>query len=338
MNLKRVLLVLGLAFYLTSFSQAVLLKQPESVDQADLNQKASSTSLTMKWLTRLPDQNTQISLAFDHQDGKAMMKIEIEGEFPVALEKHKDRFQLKTQAGNEAWLLIYGPSTRSETALVPASVTLEEEMGIVHLPRELDQGQAKKITITTLAHLIGTKKCVFYTGAGTSAGVVPTMPQLMQCLGFTQQGKFIEIIDKALKDPDSLIKIMEEFYASCLFGRPTPAHIAVKNIVLNKDWGLMTENLDLLHQRTKIKPLTHEAKDWLRENVSIEDLKKIDYVIAIGLARDESGFLGWYKHHNPKGKIVAINLQQPCYLDEQDFFVEGDIQELLPSLQKELGA
>ena len=127
---------------------------------------------------------------------------------------------------------------------------------------------------------------------------------------------------------------MDDFYKACLSGTPTPAHLAIRDIVEKKRWGLLTENLDLLHQRSGINPLHHEGKDWLNSNVSVADLKKIDYVITLGLARDESGFLGWYKTVHPGRTIIAINLHQPSYQDDNDLFVRGDVQSILPLLRE----
>lgn len=315
---------------------AGILKAPDKIDPQELQQKALMNSLPMKWSKKVPGENTEVSLSFKHQKGKAIMTVEIEGEFPLFLEKYKNQFQLKEQNGQKTWLFIYGAPPLPDINLLPSSSSLEEEMGIIHPPRKLDQTQAIKVTIDEVATLIATKKCVFYTGAGLSSPVVMTMRELMQRLGFSQQEKFREVFIQALKNPDHRVQVMEEFYHTCLFGKPTLAHLAVKSILLQKNWGLMTENLDFLHQCTGIKPLTHEGKDWIRGNISIEDLKKIDYVITIGLAGDESGFLSWYKHHNPQAKIIAINLNQPSYLDNQDYLVEGDSQELLPRLQQKL--
>ena len=59
-------------------------------------------------------------------------------------------------------------------------------------------------------------------------------------------------------------------------------------------------------------------------------------MITVGLASDESGFLGWYKATNPKGTIIAINLQQPNYLGEEDLLLIDDVQQLLPALREKL--
>ena len=44
----------------------------------------------------------------------------------------------------------------------------------------------------------------------------------------------------------------------------------------------------------------------------------------------------WYKENNPNGKIIAINLNQPSYLGNEDFILKGDCQKILPVLEKKL--
>ncbi len=66
------------------------------------------------------------------------------------------------------------------------------------------------------------------------------------------------------------------------------------------------------------------------------DLKKIDLIITVGLQIDESGFLRWYKKHNPRGTIVSINIGCPNYLSDSDFLLQGDAQTIIPEFLKEL--
>lgn len=63
----------------------------------------------------------------------------------------------------------------------------------------------------------------------------------------------------------------------------------------------------------------------------MEQLKTVDAVICIGLSHDDRGFLGWYKHLKPTGKIVSINsdLQPASYLGSGDYHMVMDAQEVL---------
>ncbi|MGB9847829.1 MAG: hypothetical protein ACPLKV_01275 [Minisyncoccia bacterium] len=58
-------------------------------------------------------------------------------------------------------------------------------------------------------------------------------------------------------------------------------------------------------------------------------------MITIGLSYDDKGFLRWYKENNPNGKIIAINLNQPSYLGNEDFILKGDCQKVVPEIKRE---
>ncbi|WP_333023818.1 hypothetical protein [Wolbachia endosymbiont of Pentidionis agamae] len=123
---------------------------------------------------------------------------------------------------------------------------------------------------------------------------------------------------------------------------PTEAHYALKNIVLLKNWQLLTENLDLLHQRSGIEPIGRINRTdkinfcWLKKNINPDHLKQIDFIITVGLNSDEVRLLALYKKHNLKGKIIAMNLVQPNYLGNNDIIVLGDVQKTLPDLFENL--
>lgn len=334
---KITIYLLGSLFKLMFSTYALILECPVIVDEEYLRQKILTSSLSMKWITDLQNKKTLISIAFERlKNDKTSLTIEIEGDFPSDLEKYKNQFQFKGHNDHNKWLFSSGSFMQSDTVEIPSNLPLES-LDIIHQPREFSHLHITKLNIAEMAKLIANQKCIFYTGAGISAEVVSTMSKLMKDLGLEQKNNIIQIIDGILKNPHKFRDIMEKFYKACLYGEPTQAHFSLKAIALQKKWGLITENLDLLHQRSGIKPLTRENGNWIRKNVQIEDLKKIDCIITIGLAQDESGFLGWYKNHNPNGKIMAINLEAPPYLDESDYFIEGNIQELLPKFQQELG-
>jgi NAD-dependent SIR2 family protein deacetylase len=98
---------------------------------------------------------------------------------------------------------------------------------------------------------------------------------------------------------------------------------------------LITENLDCLHEASGVYPYRIDAKH-LRDEVGSDSLIPFDYIICVGLSYDDRGFLGWYKKHNPQGKIIAIDLQQPSYIGNEDFLFLGDIQEVVPAIWKNL--
>lgn len=319
---------------LTNPAEAMLLTSPPEITAEEVDGRAHILSLNMNW----ESMDKKTSLGFERKNGKTTMKIQLEGVFPPKLISFENRFTDSMPQGKKFWTFLYGDMgsyISPSSANIPPSV--EDIMGMVHSPRKLEHQNPQKASLSEITEFIRDKHCVFYTGAGISAGVVPTMAQLMKSLQLEEsQSKepFLNTLQDALKNPTLYVQPMEDFYKACLYGKPTPAHLAIRDIAQKKQWGLLTENLDLLHQRSGVKPLHHDGTDWLKSNVNEADLKKIDYVITVGLASDESGFLGWYKTTHPKGTIIAINLQQPNYLDDKDLLVIGDAQSLLPLLNE----
>lgn len=203
-----------------------------------------------------------------------------------------------------------------------------------------------KMSVPQIAKLINDKNVVFYTGAGISALVVPDVSKLNKQFGVAfydrnlKQDDAVTLIHKILKEPEKFSKIIDNFYKACLYSTPTSAHYAMKNIALLKSWQLLTENVDLLHQRSGIEVLGNTGGkmnfDWLMNNIKPEHLRQIDFIVTCGLNSGTVGFLALYKKHNPKGKIIAMNLVQPNYLEDDDILVAGDLQETLPDLFENL--
>ena len=332
----KILVLSGFIWCLQFFYvQAALLSSPTSISEEDIRKKEQSTNLAMNWTV------DKASLGFDRKDGKIALKIQFMEEFPEELSPFKEKFSFSLSQGTNLWTFVWPDSVSPSDSEVSLNTppSLEEAMGIVYPPRVFANKTPQKLHLLQLADLIKDKKCLFYTGAGISAGVVPTMLQLMEKLHLLharEKENFLKAIENALKDPQSYISPLNDFCKVCLYGQPTPAHIAIREMVKRKNWGLLTENLDLLHQRSGINPLHHEGPNWLTDYVSKDDLTKIDVIMTVGLASDESGFLGWFKAHHPKGKIISLDLKQPNYLDEDDFFLEGDVQKSLPDLSSRL--
>jgi NAD-dependent SIR2 family protein deacetylase len=339
---KSLILIFIVLQVLSLSTRAVLLTFPPPISEEEVEGRIKNLPLEMRWEMgwETADTQTRSSIGFNYKEGKTTLCIQFEEGFPEMLASFEERFICSVIQGKKLWTFAYGEGvTESPAHALEAPLSLEEFMGIVHAPRVLENPAPQSLDLPRVIEHIREKQCVFYTGAGISATVIPTMQQLMEKLqldGHKEKERFIQTVASALENPASYVQPMNEFYAACLYGTPTPAHEAIRDIAQRKNWGVLTENLDLLHQRSGIKPLHHEGSNWLRANVSEEDLRKIDYVITVGLASDESGFLGWYKAINPAGIIIAINLHTPNYLGAEDFLFTGDAQQLLPALREEL--
>lgn len=321
-----------------AFIGGILLKSPPLISNQTLEEKIRILPMSMVWNGKLPDNQGTWSLGFEYQNREATVTVQFLGLFPDSINSDiKEKFIKTIENDQETWTYFYGNVTSPPSKQLSQDPSQENIMGSVGNPL-IDHGNPQHLTAKELAEKIRNKKTIFYTGAGISAGVVPTMPQIMERLALTPTvaSNPLDLLKKILVDPKSYKKPMDDFYQACLKGQPTPAHTALKEIALLKNWGVLTENLDMLHQRSGIEPLNHLMPNWLKANIAEEDLKKIDVVVTVGLQSDESGFLGWYKRTNPKGNLIAINLQQPPYIGNDDFVLRGNAQVMLPELLKEL--
>lgn len=197
-------------------------------------------------------------------------------------------------------------------------------------PKELDIGQ--------LIEILKNKRVLFYTGAGISvASGVHSMNQLYKTLGIDMSKRVDDLLRKAVSNPQGVIESWEEFTKAAFEKPATPAHQSLAVLAQKIKSQILTENVDHLQERTGIKAI-HLTGPWLKENIRPEWLKDIDVVVAVGLSYDNRGFLGWYKENNQNGKIVAINLDQPSYLGDEDFLLKGDCQKIVSELEKEFDA
>lgn len=200
--------------------------------------------------------------------------------------------------------------------------------------RVSENASPQYMTQDELGAIIRERNILFYTGAGLSiASGIPAMNELQDLLGLETGERFFFPFESVLEDPRSFALKILAFHNACLFSAPTKAHFALKELAVFKNIQIITENLDCLHEASGIYPYRIDAKH-LREEVGSVCLTQFDYVICMGLSFDDHGFLGWYKQHNPSGKIIAVDLNQPSYLGDEDFLVLGDLQEVIPAIQK----
>lgn len=185
-----------------------------------------------------------------------------------------------------------------------------------------------------LASIIRERNILFYTGAGLSiASGVPAMNELNELLGLEEGERFLFSLESALEHPREFASKIRIFHQACCLNSPTRAHFALKELAILKNIRIVTENLDCLHEASGIYPYRVDP-EHLRNEIGGVALSQFDYVVCIGLSHDDRGFLGWYKQQNPQGKIIAVNLNQPSYLGDEDFLVIGDLQEVIPAIQE----
>ncbi len=317
-----------------------LLKSPPVITSQELQQRIlDSLGMVMNFRSVDSTTNECWQLEFEYIQGVTVLRLQVVGKLlPYLTSREQQKFVHTAIDGQDVWTYSYSQHAITELAIkLPSPV--ETSMGMMHEPLVTSGKRVRKMSIVELAKTINTKKIVFYTGAGISAGVVPTMNELLAQLSFDQDLSSPEIrmslVKKILMDPESFLIPMDRFFRACLYGTSTKAHAAITSILQCKQDGLLTENFDFLHERSGIDPLKCAQEDWLR-NIASEDLKQIEVIIAVGLAHDERGFLKWYKTENPHGIIVAINREQPTYLGQEDYLMLGDAQEILPNVAEHI--
>ncbi|MBA3953710.1 hypothetical protein H0X48_00115 [Candidatus Dependentiae bacterium] len=179
-----------------------------------------------------------------------------------------------------------------------------------------------------LSQIIKQKRVVFYTGAGISACSVPSMQKLEDMLGFARNGRRpdgLKTVSTMLSNPEMVTRNFGIFVLSTIESATTLAHKRLAVLAQHLKTSIITENIDLLHEATGIRPLfagdqkTHDL--W-----SAQNLQEVDLVICIGLSHDDRGFIAHYKNSNAQAQIVALDYKAPNYLDDHDMLLPGDIQ------------
>ena len=202
--------------------------------------------------------------------------------------------------------------------------------------RKIEKADPQSLTLQECAFLIRQKKILFLTGAGMSiAAGIPTFPELFKDLGFVFTEMVDDMVKVALKDPQRISSVVSKFHQSFCEASPTTAHFALAKLAEYKGVQIVTGNVDLLHQRAGIEPYLIGAPhvDFdIEKDLTELVAKKIDAIFCIGSSFDFRGFIGRYKKLNPQGLIIAINKEKPKYIGDEDFFVSGDSQEIVPDL------
>lgn len=230
---------------------------------------------------------------------------------------------------------------------------------LLAIPRDFSRSHKKmnptKISVEQCASLLKNKTFMegdtflFYTGAGLSASAgIPTAMKVRQEAGYDWNKEVDQFAINILTNPQVIIDAHKKFEETFRHVKPTLAHKAIAELAMKYNAHVVTSNVDKLHEQSGVKAWNIMSRymldSWLGEEALRESgnfaylqenpqwLKKIDFIICVGMSHDVKGFLGWYKKYNPKGKIIAVNKSEVPYLGDEDYFLQGDIQEIMPAL------
>ncbi|MBS0615197.1 MAG: hypothetical protein JSR58_01430 [Verrucomicrobia bacterium] len=292
---------------------------PSPITETEILEGAKGRTLCMHWSLKergyFEFETSQENLFFE------IVLTELPASFTLE-EKALFREEERTIEGiqKSAFVFSYGKSVAPATA--PTSYAVFER-------RVFEKASPQPLSLEELLQICREKNVIFYTGAGISAGAqVPMMKELEENLGL-KKGE--GALKKIVQDPEKAASFMRKFHVSCVQSLPTPAHKALTELAHKKKMPILTENVDYLHEWTGVLPYRIIA-----DQLDPSWVENIDAVVCIGLSVDDKGFLGWYKHHHPKGKIIAIDLKQPMYLGDDDYFLSGDLQEIVFYLPKNI--
>ncbi len=295
---------------------AQITQSPAALSQKEIEAMSKSTSLT--WNKK------NGAFHFETKDNEVVFEIFFTEDLPQQLPDEEKKLFKKTEGGYRYTFHYPSGSINGNTNHSKWSYSLT-----LATPRAF--ASTKPFHLSSLGkvvRLLKDKKVIFYTGAGISkAAGIPTMYDLDSQLGFEKEKNFVQWVQKTVHNPRSLSQQITHFHNRCFTTAPTKAHQALSELAALKNTKIFTENLDHLHQKTgfDVVTVTSELK-------GLETLKDIDFVVCLGLSRDNKGFLAKYKEYNPSGRIMAINLNQPNYLGNEDIWFEADLQEAIPDL------
>lgn len=271
---------------------------------------------------------------FCYRYGSVILYVHFQDALPEELTaEEKALFTRSEQTIEGAQRVVY----HYEFGTLPGVRHTPSSHNLPYLPRTFAEEPAacKTLSIQECARLIADKKVVFFTGAGISAAAgIHTLATLNDQLGIQSHAAVDLFVLAALHNPEQLVNQALDFYRACRDHSPTPAHYSLARLSKSKGCQIVTGNFDLLHERSGIKPYRVFYESHYVADLKAEWLREIDAVICIGMSNDIGSFLSAYKTHHPEGIIVAVDLKRPLFIGAADYFLEGDLQEIVPAMER----
>lgn len=199
------------------------------------------------------------------------------------------------------------------------------------------------ITIPDIAARLISKRYLFFTGAGLSANVVPEWDGMKRLMGYNPKRNPLEQLSDTLEfiqsNLSALMQGLHDAHHAFIHGTPSAGHQAIASICHLTNRVALTDNRDIIQQASgihavhvnQLMPFTDTP--WQPSmDCNAED---IDGIIVCGMGGDRRGFLQWLKTNHPETEIIHMDLAPSDHLPT-DRFIQGDLQTLLPQLQREV--
>lgn len=196
---------------------------------------------------------------------------------------------------------------------------------------------AREVSLAELSNLLSQSPAIAITGAGISTG--SGIPSFRGERGLERHFPLHEpfpgtVANLMIEEPHRLAQILTQFQAAFIQAEPNAAHKALAHL---EEIGIIrhiiTGNDDKLHERAgsrrvHLKNHTYfepdgKGWDWLKEG-------KI--LLAIGLGRDEHGLISYCRDQGIL--IIAISPNRPEFLHQEDLFLKGKAEDVLPHLKE----
>ena len=324
--------IIGLFLAVVFFAGILFLKRKQKVVRFH-----EPTTITLEEVAKLRKEK-EFCFSFHGKDGILCFGYKSEtsrlmavcGEkIPENLKHEKNNFIYTEHDGVGAWVLNEGFPKEEVSAGLGKSTVSHWNLYRFCSPRECKSANVKQISLDRLVKMLRDAKnrFILYSGAGLSmASGVWGMERLESELGLK---------DKVF-DKEKALRAFDRFCELMLDSPPTKAHKSIAKLALENQWCALSENTDLLQERAGLMPYLMSDIKASKEYLPIDFLKEVKFVLCVGLSFDDRGFLAWYKKHNPKGLIIAIDTGHPSFLGEEDFLVGGDLQIVLPKVARAL--
>jgi NAD-dependent SIR2 family protein deacetylase len=320
-----------------------LLNPPEQVSRESVDKKLHVMRTTPGYSGDYTGNNKSYHYIanYEYATKKTYFIIEYFDKLPDEFsDSEKDMFTLKQKeidgVTTDVYVYTYGPvnEKKSDPFKKPVKQTIRRK--IEHsFKRDFSKTEPKPdpitLSIEECATLVKENKVIFLTGAGISiAAGIPTQQAKEKEMGIEYGKPVNQFIKNWLHNPKKNIEALASSYEPIFTLEPTPAHHALAQLAFHKQAQILTGNFDMLHEKSGIKAV--QIKDSVEEDLTQEVAEQVDAIVCIGSRDDFGAVLGRYKRLNPLGLIIAINKEQPDYIGNEDFFVQGDVQELVPRL------
>ncbi len=230
--------------------------------------------------------------------------------------------------GEEYWYCGFGDFDLDRAMVMQPN----RQPSLTHYMEKTKGDEAVKpleISAVEVADVIRKGRTIIYTGAGISvAAGTPDMKALMAYLGIDRSESVDDFAQTVMFSPEGmqhrLLSLQESF-----FERTTPAHESLTIIQKLTGVRIATENLDMLGEAAGQELIKRGAIDEILTDTEVQQL---DCIVTVGLRADDSGLLWKFRELNPEGRIIALNVEPPPYLDKRDCYLEGDAQETIPQI------